>query len=333
MIHECWAQSTKEYESVRAFLKKHDLEFEPQASDTILIYDDENLVGSGSLDEGVLKCIAVASDRQGEGLLGTILTALVKRANERDFRHLFIYTKPKNEKLFKPFAFYPIAATESVLLMENRRHGIKTFVKSLPGQRSGVVGSIVMNANPFTLGHRYLVEQALQQVDELQVFVLSSAKSIVPPAARLRLVREGCADLDRVYVQDSSNYLVSSATFPTYFLPKDTVAEANAGLDIRIFIDYFAKELKITKRFLGTEPLSPITDSYNREMLALLPSEGVEVIVLQRKETQGEVISASRVRALMQQGNVEQVRPLVPDSTYQYLASEEGRRLFYTEKT
>jgi [citrate (pro-3S)-lyase] ligase len=333
MKYERWAQSTKDYALAKDLLDANNLEFEAQASDTILVYDDEELIGTGSLDEGVLKCIAIQPKRQGEGLLGTILTSLMKRAHERNFNHLFIYTKPNNEKLFKPFGFYRIVSTNSVLLMENKKNGIKTFVKSLQGQRSGVVGSIVMNANPFTLGHRYLVEQALKQVDELQVFVLSSAKSIVPPDVRLQLVREGCADLQRVYVQESNDYLVSSATFPTYFLPKDTVAEANAGVDIKIFIDYFAKELCITKRFLGTEPLSPITDSYNQEMLALLPKEGVEVIILQRKETETEVISASRVRTLMKEGDIEAVRPLVPDPTYKYLTSEEGRMLFYTEKT
>jgi [citrate (pro-3S)-lyase] ligase len=333
MMQKRWAQGTQDFRTVRAFLAEHGLEFDPQVSDTILVYDDARLVGSGSLDGGVLKCIAVRPDRQGEGLLGSILTALVQKAYENGNYHLFVYTKPKNENRFRPFGFHPIASTESVLLMENRKDGIRSFVRSLAGRRNGIVGSVVMNANPFTLGHRHLVEQALEEVDELQVFVLSSAKSIVPPDIRLELVRQGCADLNRVVVQQTGDYLISPATFPTYFLPKDTVAEANAGLDIRIFVDYFAKELKIAKRFLGTEPSSPVTASYNRELAAALPREGVEVTVIPRKEVRGEVISASRVRAMMESGEVEAVRHLVPEPTFRFLQSPGGRRIFYTEKT
>ncbi|EFA28598.1 ABC transporter, ATP-binding protein, partial [Haemophilus influenzae HK1212] len=38
-------------------------------------------------------------------------------------------------------------------------------------------GSIVMNANPFTLGHRYLIEQALQQCDHLHLFIVGEDAS------------------------------------------------------------------------------------------------------------------------------------------------------------
>ncbi|NCC12444.1 MAG: [citrate (pro-3S)-lyase] ligase [Spirochaetia bacterium] len=333
MIATRWARTEKEYQAIQTFLAGHELAFESQATDTVILYEDDCLVGTGSLDDGVLKCIAISPSRQGEGLVGTILTSLVQKAYERGFDHLFIYTKPDNLRIFKPFGFHPIAKTQNVLLLENRKQGIQTFVKSLPGRRNGVIGSIVMNANPFTLGHRYLVESALRDVDELQVFVLSSQKSIVPPQVRLKLVREGCADLEKVLVQESGDYLVSTATFPTYFLPKDRIETANAELDICIFMDYFVPELHISKRFLGTEPLSPITNSYNQELLASLPKEGVEVQVLERKQTQGDVISASRVRALMKAGDLKGVRPLVPDPTWEYLHSEEGRRLFQAEKT
>lgn len=328
-----WTSTDSDVGKVRSFLSDSALAFEEQATDTLMVYDNGTLIGTGSLDEGVLKCIAVAPGRQGEGLLGTVLTMLVQRAMQRGYTHLFIYTKPGNLWVFKPFGFFAIASTASVALLENRKDGIRSFVRSLAGRRRGVVGAIVMNANPFTLGHRYLVEQALQDVDELQVFVLSSRKSEVPPQVRLRLVREGCADLSRVIVQESSDYLVSSATFPTYFLPKDSIQEANAELDIRIFVDYFVSELNISIRYLGTEPYSPVTNSYNQELLAMLPREGVHVRVLQRKETEGEAISASRVRSLMKKGDLEAVRPLVPEVTWQYLNSDEGKSLFHAEKT
>ena len=328
-MYQRWMRNGNDSVKVQDFLESLGLDFERQASDTILIFNEKDeLIGTGSMDEGVLKCIAVLPDYHGGGFLGTILTALINRSHEKGYHHLFIYTKPKNEKLFKPFGFYPIASTSSIILMENKKQGIQSFVRSLEGQRRGIVGSIVMNANPFTLGHRYLVEMALEQVDELQLFVLSSKKSIVPFDVRLRLVKEGCADLNKVCIHPTNNYLVSAATFPSYFLPKETIAEANAALDLKIFIDYFAGELKISNRFLGTEPFSPITDSYNKEILKTLPNHGIQVTVLQRKDSGGEAISASRVRAIMKDGNVENVRLLVPQTTYDYLSSKEGLSLF-----
>ena len=122
------------------------------------------------------------------------------------------------------------------------------------------MGSIVMNANPFTNGHRYLVETASRQCDQLHVFVLSADASEFPADVRLDLVTKGCEDLYNVYVHGSSDYLISHATFPDYFLKdKASGSEKAVELDLKIFGKYYQKTFGITHRFVGEEPFSKIT--------------------------------------------------------------------------
>ena len=63
-----------------------------------------------------------------------------------------------------------------------------------------------------------------------------------------------------------------------------------------------------------------MTNEYNQQMKKILsrPSESppIEVVELERIEYKGEPISASRVRRLMQEGNLEEIRHLVPPTTY-----------------
>lgn len=71
--------------------------------------------------------------------------------------------------------------------------------------------------------------------------------------------------------------------------------------------------------------MSPVTALYNRQMKEILPRYGVEVVELPRKEAAGAVISASRVRALLAEDRLEEIRPLTPEVTWEFLQSPEGR--------
>ena len=156
-----------------------------QVDTTLLVWEDDELIATGSRLGNLLKCIAVDSRHQGEDLTATLLTQLRQDALMAGHRHLFLYTKPKNKLMFSSLFFYPIAETDSVLLMENKPKGIGEFLDSLPvAPGSGTVGAIVMNCNPFTMGHRYLIETAASQVDRLYVFVLSVAAEL-PVLSRL----------------------------------------------------------------------------------------------------------------------------------------------------
>lgn len=307
-----------------AFLERCGLSYAEGVDFSVLLYDGDELVGTGSLDGNVIKCVAVSETRMGENLTATILTELQRTAFLAGKRHLFLYTKPRNAAIFGGFGFYEVAAAPDCLLMENLRGGAAAFVRSLETPDcGGVVGCVVANCNPFTNGHRYLIETAARQCGLLHVFVLSEDKALVPAADRLRLVREGTADLPNVSVHETGGYLVSAATFPDYFLrEKARVSKARCALDLAVFTRYFIEPLHMQKRFVGTEPYSPVTAAYNAAMKAALPAHGVEVVELPRLEVGGAPVSASRVRALLEKGDYAAILPLVPPVTYQYLLSK-----------
>jgi len=213
--------------AVAEFLSREALDYDPAIPFTVNLLDDDKIVGTGSLDGNICKCIAIDPAYQGEGLTATIITQLRQEAFRRGLRHLFLYTKPKNRFMFEGLSFYRVAETADTLLMENVKGGVQQFVASLEQPETpGTVGAIVANCNPFTLGHRYLVEQAAAQVDTLHLFVLSEDKSFFPAADRMMLVQQGVADLKNVIVHPTGDYLISAATFPTYFIKdKDRIPE------------------------------------------------------------------------------------------------------------
>ena len=306
-----------------AFLNRAGLETDEGIQRTVLIWDGDELIATGSRQDGLLKCIAVDDSRQGEGLTATVLTNLRQDAFSAGHRHLFLYTKPQNRLTFSSLFFYPVAQTDRVLLMEDKKGGIDSFLQSLSVPcKEGKIGALVMNCNPFTLGHQYLIEQAAAQCDHVYVFVLSEDKSHFSAADRLKMVKLGTAHLKNVTVHPSGPYLISSATFPTYFLKeRDLATQVHCQLDIEIFTKQYAPHFGITHRFLGTEQLSPMTALYNQELLAQLPERGIEVIELPRLEKGSAPISASAVRAKL--GDLDAIRELVPETTYQYLLTHD----------
>lgn len=189
-------------------------------------------------------------------------------------------------------------------------------------------GAIVMNANPFTNGHRYLVENALAQVRQLILFVVEEDCSYVPFADRFRLVEQGVADLKNVVVVPSGNYIISSTTFQSYF-EKETKTEAviDAAKDIDIFGKQIAPALGIVKRFVGEEPKDFITKQYNEQMKLRLPQYGIELVEIPRakENTIGDVISASTVRASLKDGKYDLIGKMVPVSTLNYLRNNYER--------
>ena len=182
------------------------------------------------------------------------------------------------------------------------------------------VGAIVMNCNPFTNGHRYLVERAAASVDKLILFVVEEDRSDFTFADRLSLVSQGIADIANVVVVRSGKFIISTVTFPLYFEKYNPdMTRFDAALDLDFFCLYIAPALGITVRFVGTEPNCRVTEEYNRQMALKLPEHGIRLDVIERLERGGKPISASEVRQLWAAGEKAAVRGLVPDVTYEYL--------------
>lgn len=296
--------------------------------DYICAMFDENykVIGTGSCFGNTLRCFAVSSDHQGEGLLNQIITHLIEVQCARGNLHLFLYTKVKSAKFFGDLGFYEIARVEDTLVfMENRRDGFGSYLRNLEKTKTGgKSAALVMNANPFTLGHQYLVEKAAAACDTLHLFVVSEDASLVPFAVRKRLVAEGVAHLPNVILHDSGPYIISNATFPSYFLKDEAaVISGHARLDLAVFTK-IAKALNITARYVGEEPTSQVTGLYNQIMQEQLPKAGMECIVIPRKEVNGKAISASTVRVALQNGDWDTLKTLVPPSTFRYFTSPEA---------
>ena len=177
-------------------------------------------------------------------------------------------------------------------------------------------GVVVMNCNPFTLGHRYLIEQAAKQVERLFVMVVREDCSLFAYAERKAMVEQGVAHLKNVTVIDGSEYAISQATFPTYFLKRlDDAADTQMLLDLDLFRRHIAPALGATVRFIGTEPTDRLTRRYNQLMHEAL----ADVRETVRLEKEGNAVSASRVRKAMEQGDMSTIRQLVPPTTLPYI--------------
>lgn len=299
---------------------------------TCAVYDDDyNIIATGSCFGNTLRCMAVSHTHQGEGLMNKVVSHLVQFQFERNNFHLFLYTKCSSAQFFKDLGFYEIVQIkDQIVFMENRKTGFKDYLTELTKTKKEgkTVAAIVMNANPFTLGHLYLVEKASKENDIVHLFIVSEDKSVFPFDVRKKLIMEGTAHLKNIIYHDSGPYIISSATFPSYFQKdENAVIESHANLDLEIFVK-IAKSLEINVRYVGEEPKSFVTGIYNNIMEKKLPEHNINCIVVPRKtESTGNIISASNIRQLIKDGDFEKIKELVPETTYKYIISPEAKEV------
>lgn len=331
-IHEISLSFSHDRECLITFLNKHHLAFEEDIEAAFGVFDpEENLVGCGCCAGSLLKCFAVDESLRGQNALGSLVSRLVENRFEAGIYDLFVITRPKNKDMFTACGFYVLAQTGTVLMLENKKNGLDKFYSRFL-ESSGPeadAGCIVMNCNPFTKGHLALISYAAARCSLLHIFVVEENRSAFPFDVRLRLVKEGTADLSNVRVHPSGPYMISSATFPTYFLKEgEDAAAIQSELDITLFASRIAPLFHISKRFAGEEPFDPVTRKYNEAMERILPQYRISFDKISRITSgadsgQDEIISASRVRKLLAEGGVtEHVLQLVPPCTAEYLKHE-----------
>lgn len=308
---------------LKGFLHACGLDWDENVSYTAVLMDDhDEIAATGSLDGGTIKCVAVSAAHQGEDLTARILTALLQEAARQGREHLLLYTKPQNGHLFAPLGFHPVVRTPGCLLMENRRDGLSGFLRGIEKPEEQPVGCIVANCDPFTMGHRYLIEAAARECAWVHVFILSEDRGMFTAAQRLEMAREGTADIPNVLVHPTGPYMVSSSTFPTYFIKdKARTEEIHCEMDVRLFGGKIAPALSITRRYVGTEPVCAVTAQYNRMMKSLLPEYGVEVIELERFAVSGRIVSASHIRNLIREKRFDELEGLMPASSLRRIQS------------
>lgn len=320
-------QFPEEREQLSAFLTRHQLQYEPDIQSAFGIYDEgDALVGCGCASGNLMKCFAVEPALRGQNALGLLVSYLMQERFSAGYYDLFVITRRHNEELFSQCSLFPVVRTDELVLLENRPNGPEEFAEAFwePGDEEKQIGAIVMNCNPFTRGHLALVEYAAKHCQKLHIFVVEEDRSEFSTDVRLKLVREGTKHLEHVRVHLSGRYMISAATFPTYFLKEgEDAAVLQTKLDIALFAQRIAPVLNIKYRFAGEEPCDLITARYNHAMGEILPTYGIELIQIPRVEKDGEVISASRVRKLLkEQGMCDEVLALVAPSTAAYLKQE-----------
>lgn len=346
----------RQRQRIEAFLKHNGLRFDDMHYYAAVTDDDGEMIAGGGLKGNVIKCVAVDDAHKGEAIANTLISHLIAHANEEGYSNVMLFTKPKNRQLFESLSFRLLAEAPEAVLMETGIGGINNMVEQLKKiKEEGEVckennqeckkeektnlnittpqhlnpstpqplttttprrGVVVMNCNPFTLGHRYLIEQAAKQVERLFVMVVREDCSLFAYAERKAMVEQGVAHLKNVTVIDGSEYAISQATFPTYFLKRlDDAADTQMLLDLDLFRRHIAPALGATVRFVGTEPTDRLTRRYNQLMHEVLAN----VRETARLEKEGNAVSASRVRKAMEQGDMSTIRQLVPPTTLPYI--------------
>ena len=307
----------RQRQRIEAFLKRNGLRIDDMNYYAAVTDDDGEMIAGGGLKDDVIKCVAVDDAHKGEAIANTLVSHLISHANQEGYSCIKLFTKPKNRQLFESLSFRLLAEAPEAILMETGIGGISNTVKALEKTREdGERGVIVMNCNPFTLGHRYLIEQAAKQVKRLYVMVVREDCSLFAYTERKAMVEQGVADIKNVTVIDGSDYAISRATFPTYFLKRlDDAADTQMQLDLDLFRRHIAPALGATVRFVGTEPTDQLTRRYNQLMHEAL----TDVREIDRLAKDGNAVSASRVRKAMEQGDMNTIRQLVPPTTLPYI--------------
>lgn len=342
---------------VERFLGENGLRME--ALDVYYAIEDEdgNILAGAGLSRDIIKCIAVAEQARQEGLVAPLVSHLISLASARGILELKLFTKPENQAIFESLGFHLLASAPKAILMENGR-GLERYCAYLKGfAKEGRCGVVVMNANPFTLGHLYLLQEAARQVDTLYVIPVKEDLSQFPYTERLAMIKAAVGGESeenyflpsKVVVLKGSDYQISAATFPTYFL-KDLsdAAETQIRLDLDLFARHIAPALNASVRFVGSEPLDALTNHYNTLMREVLPIEVVEIPRLKFKcegdKAEGNYfsqdfaknqfsteISASYVRRALEAGDFAAAASLCPRSSWPYLLAQLAQRALTME--
>jgi len=307
----------------QAHLTQAGLMADTQVDYTIGLYDGETLVATGSLYQNIIKCVAVTTTQTHQNLLAPLIKALLDRLETTTYTNAFVYTKPCTAPYFEALGFKTVVATEHVVLLERGYPDLNAYQLLLDQHKvtSTNAGAIVMNANPFTNGHLHLINTALATCDIVYVFVVSEDRSQFDTAARLTMVQQALADQPRAIVLPTNHYLVANATFPAYFLKDQAdlaVAKEQAQLDATLFLRKISPILDIHQRFVGDEPLSPVTKVYNDQLASVLAGQ-LQLTVVPRSTVAQQPISATKVRAAIAANDWATVKQLVPATSYHYL--------------
>lgn len=321
--------------AVKKFLLENHLEYDYDIDLTFIVKnEDEDILGTVSSSKNIIKAFAVAPSMQGANLSTLLISRIISELGNRGIFDYRVFTKPENQVIFEQFNMRTIAKSKKVILLENKTFPIEKTIESLKNElnfKSKKISSLVMNCNPMTLGHLYLIEKCARENKEVVIFILEEDLSLVKFVDRIAIVRAATSHLNNVKVVPSTKYIISSATFPTYFLKKedDSLIEYST-IDGSIFKNYFMSGLNIKTRYVGNEPKDPVTNKYIQVLKTIL---GDQLIIVDRIGDEEDVYSASRFRKLILEDRFDDAFKLVPSATKEFFHTASGIETFNRIKT
>ncbi len=299
------------------FLTKFNLKLEDDVSYTINCFDNNQIVGTISCSSNIIKCMAVDSSYQGESIALSLVSKIVQYLYSQNYSCAFVFTKPKNKDIFISMGFKEIVTTSNTVLLELHSDITEELLKIKNEHNlNKLYAAIVVNCNPMTNGHLYLIEKCATENDNVIVFVVCEDKSYFEFEDRFAIVKKECEKFSNVCVVSSTQYLISSKTLPTYFYKDDVDSDLEGmQIDLQIFKKYFLPIFNIKVRYVGEEPYNTFTKNYNETMKMILPN----VVEIERIKSNDLYISATHVRKLIASRSIEELKKIVPQSTFELI--------------
>lgn len=307
-----------EREQVVNFLKNFSLKLDSDVTKTLYIEDDSKIIGTISCADYIIKSLAVDPSYQSENLAGKLVNEMIQYFARNNIYIYQVFTKPMYKHIFLSLGFKEIVSTDKVIMLEGGTNTIDDELTKIKKQldirfavleESSDIAALVINGNPLTIGHVHLIEHAAYNHNMVVVFIVEENKSEFSFEERLSMAYLATRRLSNVCVIPSTKYIVSSLTFPTYFLKDENeVNEEYAKIDALVFKYYFMKRLFIKKRYVGEEfNLKMI--NYNETLKSIL-DDSLEVIPRYKEEEQ--IVSASVVRKLLKENKIDEALKYIP---------------------
>ena len=302
--------------AARALVDSSCLRFEDGYDDLVGVFEGGQLAACGARAGRVLKMLVVAPEHRGGGLLAEIITELMRRGSEAGVAGFFIFTRPGTAPVFQSLGFKPLAATEQAALLE-LGNGLHRYLR----QRASLVhtgenAAVLVNADPFTVGHQALVEHAAALADKVYVLVPSEGNFLFPLPTRLELARLGTAHIANAVVTDTGPYALGSATFPAYFLTGgEEPDQVRLELDAELFAKHLAPAFYVRTRVVGSEPADPASRRYNQILRQRLRGCSVRLEEIERTKAGERWVDTRRVRRALLVGDLAAAAALVPEAT------------------
>lgn len=292
---------------------------------TVVIWSEKKIIATCSKKNNLIKCVAISPEYSNLNILNKLLTIIIKQIVSEKYDESLIITKREYKKIFEDLNFLSIYQNDMICFLTNRKDKFDKYVNYVKSSKQEADSAIiVMNANPFTNGHKYLIETASNENELVYVVLVKEDVSLFTYDERMLMLKKGTDHLKNIIILEGSKYIVSKTFFPSYFIASpDEVVKQQAMLDIKMFSKIFIENLNIKKRYLGEEPLSNTTKIYNDTIKNVLSEINIEVKIIKRLEENGEVVSASKVRELLLNEDLLSIKKITPSTTFEFINNPE----------